>query len=411
MSADDILIVGAGPYGLSISAHLRGLGVDHRIVGRPLDTWRSHMPIGMNLKSDPYASGLSAPQRGHDIGDYHGQVGLPWAPRTGYVSLERFLSYGDWFTEQLVPDVEDVRVTEVAATGSGFAVTFADADPVTARRVVVATGVLPFATIPPELAGLPSDLVSHSRDLHRLDQFRGRRVAVLGAGQSALESAALLHEAGADVLIIARRPEIYWNEPNPEHVSALGRLRWPVTRLCEGWQCAIWNFPTPFQRLPQDIRIRLAVAILGPSGSWWLKNRVQGVVETITSCRVVAAQPAGRGLRLQLQGPQRSSVEVDHVVAATGFPVDLDRLTFLQAGLRAQVRTANHYPLVNRAGESSVRGLYFAGAQTAVSLGPVMRFMAGTHKAASHLARSLARRPGSRPTGRAKDQALELAAE
>jgi FAD-dependent urate hydroxylase len=411
VSADDILIIGAGPYGLSISAHLRGLGVDHRIVGRPLDTWRAHMPIGMNLKSEPYASGLSAPQRGYDIGDYHGQAGLPWASRAGFVFLERFLSYGDWFTEQVVPDVEDVRVTEVAATGSGFAVTFADADPVTARQVVVATGVLPFATIPPEFAGLPADLVSHSSDLHRLDHFRDRRVAVLGAGQSALESAALLHEAGAEVLLIARRPEIYWNEPNPEHVSALGQLRWPVTRLCEGWRCAIWNFPTPFQRLPQDIRVRLAVAILGPSGSWWLKARVQGVVETVTSCRVAAAQPAGRGLRLQLQGAQRSSVEVDHVVAATGFPVDLDRLTFLQAGLRAQVRTANRYPLVNRAGESSVRGLYFAGAQTAVSLGPVMRFMAGTHKVASHLARSLACQPGSQPTGRPEDRALEPAAE
>lgn len=46
MSAEDVLIIGAGANGLSTSAHLRSLGVSHRIVGLPMDSWKSHMPAG-----------------------------------------------------------------------------------------------------------------------------------------------------------------------------------------------------------------------------------------------------------------------------------------------------------------------------------------------------------------------------
>jgi thioredoxin reductase len=392
MSASEVLIIGAGPFGLSISTHVRQLGVDHRIVGRPMDTWRAHMPTGMNLKSEPYASNVSSPHDGYDIAAYCAAHGLDYVARGGPLTLDRFLNYADWFTEKLVPNVIDVTVTDVSPLDDGFRVTFDDGEPLSVRQVVVATGVLPYAAIPAELASLPSDLVSHTSEHHLIDRFRGRRLAVVGAGQSALETAALLHEAGADVRIIARRPALCWPDPNPERVSLLGRVRRPVTNLCEGWRCAFWNTPSAFRRLPQDMRITKARTVLGPCGSWWLKDRVEGVIEVLAGRRVREATPDGSGVRLLIDGENPSTIEVDHVIAGTGFRVDLARLPFLPEKLRAQITTLNGFPVVSRVGESSVPGLYFVGAPSAVSLGPSARFIAGTQNTAGQLARSVAHR-------------------
>lgn len=392
MSTDEVLIIGAGPFGLSISAHLSALGIGHRIVGRPMDTWRAHMPVGMNLKSEPYASAIASPGPGYDVAAYCGQHQLPYVDRIGPLSLERFLGYADWYTKHLVPNVRDHTVTHIAAIDRGFRVGFADADPLTAAQVVVATGILPHATIPDELSSLPAELVSHSSDHRILSRFRGHRVAVVGAGQSALETAALLHEAGADALLVVRRPAISWLDPNPERLSRLGHLKRPVTQLCEGWHCAFWNSPAAFRLLPQDIRITKARTVLGPAGAWWLKERVEGAVEVLAGHRVLNALPNGNGVHLVLDGPSRTTLDVDHVIAGTGFRVDVARLPFLSEALRATLATLNGHPVVSRAAESAVPGLYFIGAPAAVSLGPSMRFIAGTHNTASRVARAVARR-------------------
>jgi len=241
VSASEVLIIGAGPFGLSVSTHLRAIGVDHRIVGRPMDTWRAHMPVGMNLKSEPYASDISSPKAGYDVESYSRQHGLDYVERIGPLTLERFLGYADWFTEQLVPDVADVTVTEVKQVNGGYRVSFAEDEPVSARQVVVATGVLPYAHVPAELADLPADLVTHTRDHRDLGRFQGRKVAVLGAGQSAMETAALLHENGAEVRLVVRGKSINFVQRNPDQLSGLGRIRRPVTKLCEGGHCAFWK--------------------------------------------------------------------------------------------------------------------------------------------------------------------------
>ncbi len=392
MSADEVLIIGAGPFGVSISAYLSALGIGHHIVGRPMDTWRAHMPVGMNLKSEPYASAIASPSPGYDLAAYSGQHQLPYADRVGPVSIERFLDYGDWYTKQLAPDVRDLTVTSVEQVDRGFRVGFADGDPLTARQVVVATGILPHAAIPDELSGLPSEHVSHSADHHTLGRFRGQRVAVVGAGQSALETAALLHEAGAEALLVVRRPGIIWLDPNPETISRLGHVKRPVTQLCEGWHCAFWNSPAAFRLLPENMRITKARTVLGPAGAWWLKSRVEGKLEVLSDHRVLSARPDGNGVHLVLEGPNRSTVDVDHVIAATGFRIDLARLPFLSDAVRAKVVTLNGFPVLSRAAESTIPGLYFVGAPAAVSLGPSMRFIAGTHNIASQVARTVARR-------------------
>jgi thioredoxin reductase len=393
MAISDILVIGAGPFGLSISAHLRNRGVEHTIVGRPMNTWRAHMPLGLFLKSEPYGSVISAPVDGYDVATYCRLHGFDdYVDRVGPLSLERFLGYADWFTDELVPDVRDVTVTRLAPRDGGFMVEFAEEAPAFVRQVIVATGVLPFAHVPSELAGLPTDLMTHSSAYDRLDQFRGRRVAVIGAGQSALQTAALLHEAGACVQVIARRQRLIWEERIAQELRLLDYVMRPPTKLCEGWGCAFFDSPEAFRLLPESVRANKALTALGPKGAWWLRDRVEGVLEVLTGHHLRLAEPQGSGVLLHLDGPVRSRIAADHVIAGTGFRIDLSRLPFLSEEIQAGLVTRANCPRVNRAGESTVPGLYFAGAPTAVSLGPGVRFISGTHHTAAQLARSVARR-------------------
>jgi FAD-dependent urate hydroxylase len=397
MSASEVLVIGAGPYGLSISTHLRARGIDHLIVGRAMDTWRTHMPAGMYLKSEPYGSDMSSPQAGYDLDGYCRSEGIAGIERGTPLPLDQFLDYADWYIKQLVPDVSDITVTDIKPADGGFRVAFADAEPVSVRSVVIATGVLPHVYIPAELSGLPSGLVSHTSDHHRFDQFRGRHVAIVGAGSSALETAALLHEAGGEVQLIVRCPDSpVWGE-RAKPLTPLVRIR--NNKLCEGWKCPFWNSPTAFRRLPQGVRVIKAKTVLGPLGAWWLKDRVEGVIEILGQTHVRSAEPSGSGVRLQLDGPSRSSLEVDHVIAGTGFRINLARLSYLPEDLRARIATLGGYPVLSRAGESTVPGLYFVGAPAAFGLGPSMRFIAGTHNVATQLVRSVARRA----TGKGRD--------
>jgi FAD-dependent urate hydroxylase len=389
MRAREVLVVGAGPYGLSISAHLRARGVDHLIAGRTMDTWLNHAPAGMYMRSEPDGLDLSCPEPGFFFKDYCGSEQVAGMNYGARIPVETFIDYSAWYIKHLVPDVSDVTVTNIKAVNNGFEVAFAEDDMIVANHVVIATGVLPYRRMPAELAGLSSELVSHTSDHHRFDQFRGRRVAVVGGGSSAFETAALLREGGCEVQLVVRGSRTPFWDTRPQPLTPLRRL--VTNRLCENWRCPVWNTPALFRLLPKNMRLDRGRTVAGLPGAWWLQDRVAGVIDVLDRTSAWRAEARGSGVRLILDGPAKSRIDVDHVIAGTGFNIDIARLTYLPEELQARIARRDGFPVLSQSGQSTVSGLYFAGAPAAFGLGPSMRFLAGTHNVAPALARSIAR--------------------
>jgi cation diffusion facilitator CzcD-associated flavoprotein CzcO len=396
----DVAIVGAGPYGLSLAAHLRAAGVNYRHFGMPMRLWQAAMPRGMFLKSQGFASNLSDPEGTHTLEAYCKAAGRPYASYGLPVPLDTFVSYGQWFQSGLGLAIEEVLVTDMTQRDGGFELVLGGAERILARKVIVAIGVEHFAFISQPLSELPSALCTHSSAYSDLATFRDREVVVVGAGQSALESAALLHENGVAVKVLVRKREVAWNgEPLPLDRPLLQRLREPEAGLGSGW--ATWfysNHPDMFRQLPRNTRVYRARTALGPAGACWLRSRVEGQFPVLVGHVVAWAKPQDGRVRLGVTTPDGTSreLEADHVIAATGYRTDLSRLQFLPEAIRSELRTLAGSPVVGRDYQSSVAGLYFVGPAVAPTFGPVMRFVFGSLHAAPVVAREVAGVSGRR---------------
>ncbi|MEV5981106.1 NAD(P)-binding domain-containing protein [Streptomyces sp. NPDC052114] len=391
------VVIGAGPYGLSAAAHLRARGVSVRVFGSPMESWTRHMPVGMLLKSTPAASALAAPREGFTLHDYCREAG--GEPRLGPhdpVPVGLFIRYGRWFQSRLVPRVEDERVAAVDRTGGGFSVKLASGEKLRTASVVVATGLTGAAHLPAALAAAAPEgpsafgVVSHSSQHTDLKRFAGRRVSVVGAGQSALESAALLHEAGADVQVLARGARVRFGRAPSDGPHAR-----PDTPLGRSW--ALYGFSrhaAAFRYLPGAVRLRLVERVLGPRGAWWLKERFEDRVPVLARRRITGAEAYGDGVALRTSTPdgKAHTVEAEHVLAATGYRSDLEALDFLSPELRAEVTTTGGFPLLDKGFGSSVPGLHFTGPPAAATFGPLLRFVCGTRFASPRLTSSVAAR-------------------
>jgi FAD-dependent urate hydroxylase len=392
----DLLVVGAGPYGLSIAAHAAAAGLDLRILGQPMASWRAHMARGMYLKSEPWASNLAAPDGRWRLDAYCAAAGLT-ARHAEPIPVETFAAYGLWFARNAVPEVDERMVSRVSAGPVGFEAVTEDGEVLRARTVALAVGVMPFTQVPSVLRGLRPALVTHSSDHHDLGRFRGMDVTVIGGGQAALETAALLAEQGTRVRLLARAQQLRWNDVPPP----LRRLWWqsartPHSGLGCGWRN--WFYaerPGLFRRLPEATRTRVAATALGPAGAWWVRDRVEPVVETMLGREVVAARAVPGGVRLETvsRTGEPSFLDTEHVIAATGFRATRDRLGLLSEELRASLTTTSDgAPAVGPTFESSCHGLFLAGLLTASTFGPAMRFVHGATFTATTLVRGVRHR-------------------
>ena len=402
-SSVDVLIVGAGPYGLSLASHLSHVGIERRIVGKTMEAWRN-MPERMFLKSFGFAATIHTGQTRFTLPDYCRDRGVEgFEP----VAIDHFIDYGQRFQDQFVPDVEQRHVARVARSTRGFAVTLDTGERVAARRVVVATGLSSFEVVPAVFRDLPPEVISHTargRDYARLN---GRDVTVVGAGQSALEAAALLHELGARVRLIARRG-VRWSTRvgndrpwydklwNPTTLIGTGRKHWVIEHV-----------PTLLRYVPTERRVRFTRGYLGPLGAWWLRSRVDGQLPVHEYTAIQSASMNGTKIALTVtdaDGTART-IETDHIVAGTGYAVNVDRLPFMDRSLANAVLRIEQAPKLSHRFESSVPGLYFVGPASAFSFGPLFRFVAGSGYTVPVVARSLARTADRRVSARAVEAA------
>jgi len=394
----NVAIIGAGPYGLSIAAHLRALGVDYRVFGRPLDTWKAHMPAGMMLKSDGFASNLSAPGTEGTLAAYCARHGHAYHDTRLPVSLDLFVEYGLDFQRRFVPDVEDRCVSMVERTEQSFTLTLDDGEILTADLVVVATGITHLERIPAELADLPPELATHSSAHNDLERFANRDVTVVGAGSSAIDLATLLHEAGARTHLVARSERLKFSSPpGPDPRGRWQRVRHPSSGLGPGLRSWLFqNLPSLYRFLPGGLRLTLAQRHLGPQAAWLMRERFEAGVDATLGTQIEhASVEDGRVvLRLRMHDGERTELTTDHVVAATGYWPDIDRLAFLSEPLRESLRTHTDMPVVSRSFETSVPGLYLVGPPALNSFGPLMRFMVGAEYVAPLVAGRLAKRAG-----------------
>ncbi len=385
MDETEIAVIGAGPHGLGATERLRAAGREVCVIGEPMSFWNT-MPEGLWMRSR---------RNGSSIGDVTGPLSIEGFTAATHAVVERhmalstFIDYGLWYQQRVAPDVIRRKVVRLERHDRGFQLTFDDDTRLRAGRVLVATGIAEFTRRPAMLRELPPDLASHVADHGDYEQFRGRSVAIIGAGQSALESAALMHEGGADVEVLARQPQVHWLHGDSV-IKPLGRfapLFYSPTDVGPIGISRLVAAPDVFRRVPRPLFDAIAARAIRPAGAAWLKPRLPEV--RITTGSVVArAIPDGDTLDLHLvDGTHR---RVDHLLFATGYDVDIRRYPFLDRALAEQVRCVDGYPVLKRGLESSVPRLHFLGAPAARSFGPVMRFVAGSWFSSKAIAKAVA---------------------
>jgi thioredoxin reductase len=366
-----------------------------------MDSWLAHMPKGMMLKSDGFASNISDPGGQLTLEKFCAERGIQYGHTGIPVRLETFTEYGLAFQERMVPELEDKMVVKIERSPDGYVLQLEDGERFKVREVVLAVGITHYEHVPETFAHLPAEFLSHSARHHDVEQFRGRSVVVIGGGSSALDWAALLYDAGANVQLVARQAALkFHGKPTGKQRSLWQRIQAPQTGLGPGWRSSFYaNAPGTFHRLPESLRLEIVRRTLGPSGGWFVRDRVMEHVPLLLGYTPEKVEVRDGKVRLQVRAQDASmrELQADHIIAATGYKVNLERLTFLSPEIRSKLKTVESSPVLSATFESSMPGLYFVGVTAANSFGPVMRFAFGAEFAAYTVTRALVKSVSLRP--------------
>jgi FAD-dependent urate hydroxylase len=336
------------------------------------------MPVGMLLRSNWTATQIADPGDCLTLERYQAacenRVSLP-------VPLDRFIQYGTWYQQRAVPNLDRRSVTLVERDSDRFRVRLEDDQALMARRVVIATGIGSFVWIPPPFRDLPPSVASHTSSHRDFGNFARKRVIVIGGGQSALESAALLHESGAEVEVLARTHHIHWLQGATSRLlhhrlgKSVNRVLYAPTDVGPAGISQLMARPDLVRSLPRAVQDRLRKRAVRPAGARWLVSRLSNVPIRLGRS-VVSAAVTGDRIRLRLD--DQSEEVADHALLGTGYRVDISLHKFISPKLRAAIDSVGGFPVLGRGLETSVPGLHILGAPAARSFGPLMQFVSGT---------------------------------
>jgi thioredoxin reductase len=391
MSSCDVVIAGAGPYGLSAAAHLRTVkGLEVRVFGEPMSFWDRNMPVGMFLRSNWTATQIADPDGMLSLEAFQAASGVRFSTP---VPLDRFIEYGLWFQRQALPDLDQRKIARIESDPKGFRLSLENGEMVYSRRVIIAAGIGAFAWWPPEFRCLPSSLASHTSEHRDLGKFAGQRVLVVGGGQSALESGALLREGGAEVEVVARSSHIHWlqgwtSKTLHHRLGKLtSRILYAPTDVGPAGISQLVARPDLLRRLPHGLQDRIRKRSVRPAGARWLVKRLQHTPVRLGH-RVTSVTVAGEKVKVGLDdGSERI---VDHLLLGTGYRVDVSKYEFFAPELAQSIDRFNGYPRLKEGLETSVSGLHILGAPAAWSFGPLMQFVSGARYVSRALVRCIA---------------------
>jgi FAD-dependent urate hydroxylase len=378
MRSPELLVIGAGPYGLAVSAHARHRGIDTVTLGTPMGFWREQMPAGMFLRSGPDWHLDAA--REHTFEAFLAERGIAPAD-VDPIPVSLYLDYADWFiTEKRLP-VDDVRVDRLTRAGGRFVAELTDGGRIEADAVVAAPGIARFAALPPWAAAVPADHRAHTVDLVAFDQLSGAGCLIVGGRQSAYEWAALLCDAGAERIDVVHRHDVPrfaradWSFVDP-HIADTLRTR--------GW----WRSLPPAEREGIVRRFwEVGRLTLEP----WIPPRLDARVHPRPGTEVTSADSDGTTVRVTLSDGKR--LQVDFVVFATGYRADLAAVPYLSRLAGDGLVVRDGFPVLDEAFGSSTPGLYVVGFPTTRDFGPFFGFVRGAVPTASILVEDLLTRP------------------
>jgi len=366
-----------------------------RVFGETMSFWSHNMPGGMRLRSAWSATHIADPENALTLEAFQAVHGAHFSAP---VPLDQFVQYGQWYQRNAAPDLDQRKIIRVERNPAGFRLTVQDGEEFRSRHVIIAAGIGPFAWRPPEFQALPSALATHTSEHHDFGKFAGKEVLVIGSGQSALESAALLHEAGAQVEVAARSRHIHWLQGWASKTlhRRLGRftarLLYAPTDVGPAGISQLMARPDLLRRLPRALQDKLRKRSVRPAGARWLVERLRKVPINLGRS-VVSVAPVGERVKVRLDG--QSERTLDHVLLGTGFRTDILKYEFVAPELLQSIRQCNGYPWLKEGLETSVPGLHILGAPAAWSFGPLMQFVSGARYASHALMQRIAGKPSA----------------